>query len=110
MPFTLFPIADGDVAGVAAVFLLQPLIAHERLATGGAGMLHLAFTVEQISMGIPPCHTAMIRTEAPLSMPKTYRKFPATLVACAVADGVNLPNAGRMTDIAQTEGLDRVAR
>ena len=46
-----------------------PFIAHEMLATAGAGVLHLGFAFEQVAMSIPPSHTASVRTEAALPMP-----------------------------------------
>ena len=46
----------GDVAGMGAELPTLPFIAHEMLATTGAGVLHLGFAFEQVAMGIPPSH------------------------------------------------------
>ena len=59
----------GDVAGMGAELPTLPFIAHEMLATAGARVLYHTFTVEQVAMGIPPSHTASVRTEASLPMP-----------------------------------------
>ena len=59
----------GDVAGMGAELPTLPFIAHEMLATTGAGVLHLGVTFEQIPMRIPPGHTASVRAEAALPMP-----------------------------------------
>ena len=58
----------GDVAGMGAELPTLPFIAHEMLATVGAGVLHLGVTFEQIPMRIPPGHTASVRAEAALPM------------------------------------------
>ena len=59
----------GDVAGMGAELPTLPFIAHEMLATTGAGVLHLGFAFEQVAMGIPPSHATLVRAEAALPMP-----------------------------------------
>ena len=72
-------------------------------------MFHLDSAVEQIAMGIPPGHTALVGAEAAFPMPRTQRERHTTLVASVIADGGGFLNAGLRTDISQTEGLYRVA-
>ena len=68
MGFTLLIVAMGNVATVRAVLPTLPCIAHEMLATVGADVFHLGIAVEQIAMGIPPNHTALVRAETSMSM------------------------------------------
>ena len=65
---TLLFVAMGYVAAVRTILSTLPFIAHEMLATVGAGVLHLGVTFEQIPMRIPPGHTASVRAEAALPM------------------------------------------
>ena len=68
MALTILFVAMGDVATVRTILPMLPFIAHEMLATVGAGVLHLGVTFEQIPMRIPPGHTASVRAEAALPM------------------------------------------
>jgi len=70
MACTLLFVAMGNVAGMRTILPTLPFIAHEMLATAGAGELHLGFASEQVAMGIPPSHTASVRAEAALPMPR----------------------------------------
>ena len=69
MAGTLLIVAMGNVAGMRTILPTLPFIAHEMLATVGAGVLYQAYAFEQVAMGIPPSHTAMVRAEAALPMP-----------------------------------------
>ena len=69
MALTILFVAMGDVTAVSTILPQLSFIAHEMLATAGAGVLHLGFAFEQVAMSIPPSHTASVRTEAALPMP-----------------------------------------
>ena len=70
MALTILFVAMGDVTAVRTILPQLSFIAHEMLATAGAGVLHLGVTFEQIPMRIPPNHTALVRTETALPMPR----------------------------------------
>ena len=69
MEGALLFVAMGNVAGMRTILPTLPFIAHEMLATTGAGVLHLGFAFEQVAMGIPPSHSTLIGAKAALPMP-----------------------------------------
>jgi len=64
---------------MGTILPLLSRIAHKLLATAGAGVLHLGVAFEQVAMGIPPSHTAMVRAEAALPMPWAEHETRAAL-------------------------------
>ena len=103
MALTILFVAMGDVATVRTILPMLPFIAHEMLATAGAGVLHLGFAFEQVAMGIPPSHTASVSTEAALSMPWAENENLTTLDTDAVVDWASLFFMGRSANITQTK-------
>ena len=93
----------GYVAAVRTILSTLPFIAHEMLATAGAGELHLGFASEQVAMGIPPSHTASVRAEAALPMTRAEHETRTALVTDAVVDWASLFFMGRSANITQTK-------
>ena len=93
----------GDVAGMGAELPTLPFIAHEMLATTGAGVLHLGFAFKQVAMGIPPSYSALVRAEAALPMTRAEHETRTALVTDAVVDWASLFFMGRSANITQTK-------
>ena len=103
MALTILFVAMGDVAGMGAELPTLPFIAHEMLATAGAGVLHRSLAFKQVAMGIPPSHTASVSTEAALSMPRAENENLTTPDTDAVVAWASLFFMGRSANITQTK-------
>ena len=90
---------------MGTILLLLSRIAHEMLATAGAGVLHLGFAFEQVPMRIPPSYSALVRAEAALPMTRAEHETHTALVADATFNWDSFYFKRFWMQIAQAKGF-----
>jgi len=105
MALTILFVAMGDVTAVRTILPQLSFIAHEMLATAGAGVLHLGFAFKQVAMGIPPSYSALVRAEAALPMTRAEHETHTTLVADATFNWDSFYFKRFWMQIAQAKGF-----
>ena len=77
------------------------------LATADAGVFYPGSAPEQFPMGIPPSHTASVRAEAALPMPRAYREA-TTALGAGTSQCRSRPLVEFRTAVTKTKGFHGV--